>query len=93
VQDNVDTTTAMGECMFTILAAFAQFERSVTVERIKSGLRHAKAKGRQPGPKRYNVDIEAVKRRMSAGESQRQIAISMRISPALLIKRLKTITQ
>ncbi len=44
VQDNIDTSTPMGECVFTILAAFGQLERTVTVERIKAGLRNAKAK-------------------------------------------------
>ena len=91
--EGVDTSTAVGKLVFTILAGVAEMERSVTVERIKAGLRNAKAKGRQPGPKRYDVDMEAVKQRMSAGESQRQIAISMGISPALLIKRAKASAQ
>jgi DNA invertase Pin-like site-specific DNA recombinase len=87
--EGVDTSTAVGKLVFTILAGVAELERSVTVERIKAGLRNAKAKGHLPGPKRYDVDMEAVKQRMAAGESQRKIAISMDISPALLIKRLK----
>lgn len=93
LNEAVDTSTSVGKLVFTILAGVAEMEREVTVERIKAGLRNAKAKGRQPGPKRYDVDIEAVKQRIAAGESKRKIAISMGISPALLIKRLKAIAQ
>jgi DNA invertase Pin-like site-specific DNA recombinase len=86
--EGVDTSTAVGKLVFTILAGVAEMERSVTVERIKAGLRHAKAKGRMPGPKRYDVDMEEVSRRIAAGESKRSIALALGISPALLIKRL-----
>jgi DNA invertase Pin-like site-specific DNA recombinase len=89
VQDNIDTSTPMGECVFTILAAFGQLERTVTVERIKAGLRNAKAKGRLPGKKRQILDLQGIRDRMAAGESMRKVAKSLRISPALLSKRLK----
>jgi len=89
VQDNIDTSTPMGECVFTILAAFGQLEHAVIVERIKAGLRNAKAKGRMPGKKRRILDLPAVRERMSAGESMRKVAKSLGISPALLSKRLK----
>jgi DNA invertase Pin-like site-specific DNA recombinase len=93
VQDSIDTSTAMGECMFTIIAAFAQFERSVTVERIKAGLRNAKAKGHLPGKKRRLFDLPAIRERMSEGESLRKVAKTLRISPALLSRRLNEQTQ
>ncbi len=89
VQDSIDTSTPMGECVFTILAAFGQLERTVTVERIKAGLRNAKAKGRLPGKKRRILNLEAIRERMAAGESMRKVAKSLGISPALLSKRLK----
>lgn len=89
VQDSIDTSTPMGECVFTILAAFGQLERTVTVERIKAGLRNAKAKGRLPGKKRRILNLEAIRERMAAGESMRKVAKSLGTSPALLSKRLK----
>jgi len=89
VQDNIDTSTPMGECVFTILAAFGQLERTVTVERIKAGLRNAKAKGRLPGKKRRILNLEAIRGRMTAGESLRKVAKSLAVSPALLSKRLR----
>jgi DNA invertase Pin-like site-specific DNA recombinase len=64
----------MGECMFTIIAAFAQFERSVTVERIKAGLRNAKAKGHLPSKKRRLLDLLAIRERIRGGESLLKVA-------------------
>jgi len=42
--ENLDTSTPMGEAMFTILAAFAQFERDLIRERVKEGVKRAMAK-------------------------------------------------
>jgi DNA invertase Pin-like site-specific DNA recombinase len=87
--EGVDTSTAVGKLVFTILAGVAEMERSVTVERIKAGLRYAKTKGHLPGKKRQQLDLQAVRERMQQGESMRKIAVSMGISPALLSKRLR----
>lgn len=38
LSEGIDTTTAMGRMVFGILAAVAQGEREVTVERIKGGI-------------------------------------------------------
>ncbi len=47
--ESVDTSTAHGQLMFGILAAFAQFERALIRERIMSGLSRARAQGKVPG--------------------------------------------
>jgi DNA invertase Pin-like site-specific DNA recombinase len=49
--ESIDTSTPYGKLIFTVLGAVAELERSLIVERIKSGLRHARAKGHIPGPK------------------------------------------
>jgi DNA invertase Pin-like site-specific DNA recombinase len=36
--ENIDTTTANGQLMFHIIAAFAEFERNLISERVKAGL-------------------------------------------------------
>lgn len=46
-----DTSTPIGVAMLSILAAFAQLERDMTVERTKAGLAAAKARGVTFGPK------------------------------------------
>jgi len=89
VTEGVDTSTAVGKLVFTILASVAEMERSVTVERIKAGLRHAKTKGHLPGKKRQTLDLGAIRERITGGESLRQVAASLKVSPALLSKRLR----
>jgi DNA invertase Pin-like site-specific DNA recombinase len=49
--DNLDMSSPTGRLMFHMLSAMAEFERALIQERIKSGLRHARAKGHIPGPK------------------------------------------
>ncbi len=50
-QENIDTSSPMGKAMFTVVAAVAELERSLIAERVKAGLRNAKAKGRHVGRK------------------------------------------
>lgn len=85
----LDTTTAQGKMLFTILGAVAEFERALICERVRAGLANARAKGHMPGPKPVALDIAAVNARREAGESLRQIAASLNVSPALLVKRSK----
>jgi DNA invertase Pin-like site-specific DNA recombinase len=49
LDQEIDTTTAMGRMFFTILAAFAEFERELIVERTKAGMAAARARGRSGG--------------------------------------------
>ena len=46
---------AMTEAMLKIMGVFAELERSMTIERIQSGLAHAKAKGVRLGRPRLSV--------------------------------------
>jgi DNA invertase Pin-like site-specific DNA recombinase len=39
ITDNIDTNSPMGECIFTVFAAFAQLERSLIRERTTAGVR------------------------------------------------------
>lgn len=48
-QQGVDTSTPAGRAMFQMLGVFAEFERSMIQERVRSGLATAKAKGRRLG--------------------------------------------
>jgi DNA invertase Pin-like site-specific DNA recombinase len=48
-QQGVDTTTPGGKAMFQMLGVFAEFERSIIQERVRAGLRRAKAEGKQLG--------------------------------------------
>ena len=55
----LDTGTAQGKLMFTIIAGLSQFERDLISERTKEGLKSARARGRKggrPNVKQENVD-------------------------------------
>lgn len=45
LRDNLDLSTSQGVLFMQLLGAFAEFERSMIVERTKAGLAHARAKG------------------------------------------------
>lgn len=55
----IDTSTAAGQMMLTILGAMAEFERELIRDRTKDGLRRAEAEGRKPGqPKKHLTDYQ-----------------------------------
>lgn len=47
--EGLDTSGALGELLFHIFGAFAQFERSLIIERTQAGLAAARARGRVGG--------------------------------------------
>lgn len=54
LQQNIDTTTPMGELIFTMFAGLAQFERETIRQRTRAGITVAKANGIHCGrPEKY----------------------------------------
>ncbi len=51
LKEGFDLSNPMGKAFFGMLGVFAEFERDVIAERIRAGLRSAKAKGHVPGRK------------------------------------------
>lgn len=49
--ENFDTTTAGGRLLLHVIAAMAEFERDLTVERTQAGLRRARERGQVLGAK------------------------------------------
>ena len=47
--EQMDTTTPQGEFLFHVFSALAQFERSLTQERVRAGLAAARRRGRRGG--------------------------------------------
>src|SRR3989441_3530925 len=56
LREQIDTGSPLGQAVFTIIAAIAQLERSLIVERVKAGLRRARAEGKRLGRPRLKVD-------------------------------------
>ena len=76
----IDTFTPVGKMTFTVLAAVAELERSLIVERVRSGLRNAKAKGTRIGRPRLAVEASEAIWLRSKGLSGRAIARQLGIS-------------
>lgn len=56
LKENLDTTTATGKLMLTMLSALSQFERDLIAERTIDGLKAARARGRMGGRPRLGTD-------------------------------------
>jgi len=53
--------------MFNMCGVFAEFERAMIKERVKSGLSRAKANGKQLGRKPHGEDVEEEIKRLRSG--------------------------
>jgi DNA invertase Pin-like site-specific DNA recombinase len=87
--EQMDTSTPAGKMVFTVLGAVAELERSLIVERVRAGLRNARAKGKILGRPRVAVDLVRVNRLRAQGRTIRQIATELRCSPGLVHKTLR----
>ena len=74
LRDNLDLTTPAGRLMFQIIGAMAEFERALIQERVKAGLRNARAKGKRLGRPRVFVSEAKVESLRASGASWRTIA-------------------
>jgi DNA invertase Pin-like site-specific DNA recombinase len=72
----------MGRLFVTIISAIAELERSLVVDRGKSGMRRAKLEGRQIGRSRLDVNREQVVQDRRSGLSLTQVAKRHNISRA-----------
>jgi DNA invertase Pin-like site-specific DNA recombinase len=73
LSEQVDTSTPTGKMVFTVLGAVAELERSLIVERVRAGLRNAKAKGKSLGRPRVAVDAARIAALRSQGLSWAKI--------------------
>ncbi len=82
LSEQVDTSTPTGKMVFTVLGAVAELERSLIAERVRAGLRNARAKGRKLGRPRKISSAEAVVRLRKEGASWRAIGRKLGVSAA-----------
>lgn len=88
-REGVATGDAMGRLFVTIISAIAELERSLVVERVKSGMRRARLEGRQIGRARLDVDREQVVLDRRSGLSLTQVANMHCISRASVCRMMK----
>ena len=80
VRDNLDLSTPSGRLMFQIIGAMAEFERALIQERVRAGIRNARAKGKRLGRPRVVVDASRVASLRTRGDSWSQIQAELGVS-------------
>ena len=89
-QESIDTSTPAWQMMFTIISAFAQFERNIIQERVKAWLYRARQQGKHIGRPKQNIDSDTIRDLKSQWLSIRQIAKQLNLSKSAVERRLKT---
>ena len=85
-QQGIDTQTPSGKAMFQMCGVFAEFERAMIVERVRSGLAKARAKGTKSGkpigrPRIPQSRLQQIRADYAeGGTSMRKLAQKHRIS-------------
>ena len=91
LNEAIDTTSASGRLVFHMMAALAEFERSLIVERTQAGLAAAKARGAKLGRRRKLSPKQVAHGRalLDAGETGHAVAQSLGVSRATLYRALE----
>jgi DNA invertase Pin-like site-specific DNA recombinase len=101
-QENIDTSSALGQAMFTIVSAVAQLERDIIRERVNAGICNARANGKKFGRPTLKVSCQQILELRARGNSLQQIATDLwigygtvrsRLQGALAESRAKTVLQ
>src|SRR5262249_15603821 len=84
--EGLDFTTTAGKLFYTLLGAFAEFERDTIRERVRAGLRNAKAKGIRLGRPKADVSVLDIRRLRANGASWRAVGRQLGCSSATALK-------
>lgn len=89
LSESLDTATPAGRMVFTVLGAVAELERSLIAERVRSGMRNARAKGRRLGRKPVSIDLPRIQKLRSAGNSFAAISKQTGLSVGVIFRSVK----
>ncbi len=89
LREQIDTGSPLGQAVFTIIAAIAQLERSLIVERVRAGLRRARAEGKRLGRPRLKVDERQLRIVASQKLPVRAAAKALGVSPSSYLRLVR----
>ena len=91
LEQQINTASAEGRLFFTMIAAFAQFEREIMRARTIDGLAAARSRGRSGGRKSAlsNSQTEIAKSLVSAGQTISQVAKDLGVSRPTIYRVLE----
>ena len=78
-QEQIDTSSPVWKVLFTMISAFAEFEKSIIQERVRAGLNKAKAKGKILWRPKIYWDIDRIVELKEKWLSFREIAKKMKL--------------
>ena len=96
---NIDTSSPVGECVLTILAAISQMERNTIKQRTSEGIAIAKSLGKYNGRKIGAIaltsqhSIDRFKRLFKAGLSKSELAREFNVSRPTIYHWIKVLKQ
>jgi DNA invertase Pin-like site-specific DNA recombinase len=90
LSEQLDTSTPTGKMVFTVLGAVAELERSLIVERVKAGIRNARAKGKRLGRPRVAMDASRVAALRAQGVGWKKISREMRVGVGTVLRAART---
>jgi DNA invertase Pin-like site-specific DNA recombinase len=90
-QEQFDTSTPIGQAMFTIIGAMAQLERDIIRERVLAGIAVAKARGTRLGRPSVGVNAQELTSLKSSGLSLHEMARQLRCSRSTVRRRLREV--
>ena len=89
-KENIDTSTATGKLMLTMIGAIAEFERANLLERQREGIAIAKSKGKYKGRKPVEVNKDTFERQYERYKNRElnkgQLAAELNVSRPTLEK-------
>lgn len=90
----VDLTSPAGKMTMGVIAAVAEFERDLLVERTQSGLARAKAEGKALGRPRALTEAQAhdARQRLAAGQAVAAVARDLGASRATIMRVRNAVT-
>jgi len=89
-KENVDTSSPSGKILFTMISAFAEFERAIIRERVKAGMEKARARGTRLGrPKIPSFTIQKMLDMRKMGVGYKEIIRKLKISKSTYYYILK----
>ena len=86
LRENIDTGGALGRAMVIIVGAIAELEKSLIVERVRAGMRRAKAEGRRIGRAPLDIDRQQVVADRRSGMSLTEVAKKYHVSRATVCR-------
>jgi DNA invertase Pin-like site-specific DNA recombinase len=90
LSESLDTATPAGRMVFTVLGAVAELERSLIAERVRAGLRNARAKGKRLGRPRVTVDRDRIGHLRAQGLSWAKIGAELGIGEGTVYRLAQT---